>query len=134
MAESPLARKLLIKPENIVLVVNPPEGFRELLGELPVDANLVEPGEGPGQVVLLFVRSQAEMKAKAERALEALTPGGVFWIAYPKVASKTSDLSREKVSETLSDHNWRPVTQIAIDDTWSAMRFRPAGDVRPPRS
>lgn len=26
--------------------------------------------------------------------------------------------------------SWRPVSQIAIDEVWSALRFRPAEDVK----
>jgi hypothetical protein len=55
-------------------------------------------------------------------------PGGVFWVAYPKGGK--SDLSRNELWTLLEPYLWRPVSQIAIDDTWSALRFRPAADVK----
>ena len=102
---TPLAKKLLIKPGNIVLLINPPDGYRNLLGDLPDDVTIVGPGSGPGQVVQLFVRTQTELHAEAEAALEALTPGGVFWISYPKVASGLGDLSREALWDALPGHD-----------------------------
>jgi hypothetical protein len=61
-------------------------------------------------------------------AITAVRPGGVFWVAYPKGGK--SDLSRDEMWELLKPFLWRPVSQIAIDDTWSALRFRPAADVK----
>jgi hypothetical protein len=42
-----------------------------------------------------------------------------------------SDLSREEVWAAMEATGWRPVSQIAIDETWSALRFRPVEDVKP---
>jgi hypothetical protein len=37
-----------------------------------------------------------------------------------------TDLSRDDFWELLTGAGLRPVTQISIDDTWSALRFRPS--------
>jgi len=51
----------------------------------------------------------------------------LFWICYPKGGGKIrSDLKRDNIWNAFSIVNLRPVTQVAIDDTWSAMRGRPS--------
>jgi hypothetical protein len=50
----------------------------------------------------------------------------MLWICYPKRSAKTpSDLSRDAVREAMRGHGWHAVSQVSIDDTWSALRFRP---------
>lgn len=132
MAASPLAKKLLIRPGNHVLLLNPPEGYLNQLGELPEDASIVR--HGPADIVHLFVNSRDELAEHAASAVEALTPGGVLWVSYPKVASGRSNLSREVMQSALVSHDWRPVTQVFIDETWSAMRFRPTHEVKSSKS
>jgi hypothetical protein len=58
--------------------------------------------------------------------------GGYLWFAYPKLTAQLAgELKREVVWEVVSAAiEQRPVTQIAIDDTWSALRFRPASEVK----
>ena len=55
---------------------------------------------------------------------------GLLWISYPKRSSKIdSDLSRDDMWELYIDESLRPVSQISIDETWSAVRFRPTEKV-----
>lgn len=124
-----LARKLVIKPGNRVLLLDAPDGYAALLGGLPEGARLVD--EAPAEVVHAFVDRSADLTARASAAMRALAPGGVLWISYPKMATGTSDLSREVVWGAID--GWRPVTQVSVDNTWSAMRLRPASEVKSPR-
>ena len=84
-------------------------------------------GKGPFDMVHLFVQQRAELQDKAPAAIEAVKPDGLLWISYPKKTSKVpSDLSREVMWEVVIKFGWQAVTQISIDEVWSALRFRPA--------
>ncbi len=123
---SPLARKLQIKSGMSILVLNAPEGFETLLMPLPDDATLATSGAGPFDVVHCFAKSSAEVTRYAPVALAALRPGGMLWFAYPKGSSGVrTDLSRDSGWSVVADQGWEGVRQIAIDDVWSALRFRP---------
>ncbi len=52
-------------------------------------------------------------------------PADVVWISYPK--NGASELKRDMLRDAIN--GWQPVSQVAIDDTWSAMRFRPDAEV-----
>ena len=78
-----------------------------------------------------FVRNKAEVDSSAEKAIAALKPGGLLWFSYPKKGSKVvTDITRDVGWDVLGSAGLRPVTQVAIDDTWSALRFRPIADVK----
>lgn len=132
MADSSLAKKLVIKPGNTVRVIDPPGGYENLLTDLPDGARLLEGGDEQADVVLLFGDSRATLERTLPTAITGVRPGGVFWVAYPK--GGRADLSRETMWSLLEPFLWRPVSQIAIDDTWSALRFRPAADVKSKKS
>ena len=111
-----VAAKLQIKPGQKVAVVNLPSNVN-------LDVDLAS-GEG-ADAVLVFARNQAELKEHMSPAIEAARVDRVSWIAYPKAGKLDTDLNRDVLWKLLDGNGIRPVRQIAIDDTWSAMRFRP---------
>ena len=63
MPESSLVKKLLVKPDNRVLLLNAPAGYPGLLGELPPGTTLDENPSGQYELVQAFVKSKAEAEA-----------------------------------------------------------------------
>src|SRR5258707_2479791 len=132
MADTPLIKKLGIKPKNRVTILNAPEGYREQLGALPAALERVTTVTPAGSfdVVHLLVRNKAELGRDGLMAIQAVKPGGILWISYPKQSSKVAtDLNRDVLWKVFPDKEWRPVTQISIDEVWSALRFRPQSEV-----
>jgi hypothetical protein len=131
MSETPLVKKLGIKPGQRVLLLRAPQDYRALLGALPEGVVLAEAADGAFDVVQLFAHTLADLEEHAPGAIAALRPGGLLWISYPKKSSKVSmDLNRDIGWEPLAHAGLRPVTQIAIDGVWSALRFRPVAEVK----
>ncbi len=125
MTISALAKKLQIKPGHQLLLVNTPPDMAAQLAPLPDAVQLVASGTVPADVVLCFVQNSLELRQHATTALTALTPDGLLWFAYPKGSSGVpTDLNRDAGWELVSSAGWEPVRQVAIDATWSAVRFR----------
>ena len=76
--------------------------------------------------VLAFVTSSDDVaKHAAALAHAAADADGLAWAAYPKKASGIeTDMTRDHGWEALHSEGLQPVRQVAIDDTWSALRFR----------
>lgn len=130
MAETPLANKLLLKPAKLLALIAAPEGYRATLDPLPPGVQIVAPEERPCDIVQAFVRDQATLTEVAPKALRAVKAGGIVWFIYPKrTGAIVTDITRDVGWEPLHALGWRPVTQIAIDATWSALRFRPESEV-----
>jgi hypothetical protein len=129
-----LVKKLLIKPGRRLAILNAPPDYRAELGPLPdgvtvVDRTDAAPAAGC-DVVQLFVKNLAEVARLTPEAERALTPGGILWICYPKGSSKVkTDLNRDILWEALSSRGLSPVTLVAVNTIWSAMRFRPSDQV-----
>jgi hypothetical protein len=133
-----LAGKLQLKAAQRLRVLNAPQGYVERLEqELPgitvsrkgdTDAErLAASGSGSTDAVLLFVNSLAEAQRLAPTAIGAVEANGRLWMAYPKGTSKVkTDVNRDRLWEAIKPLGWLATRQIALDDIWSAMRFRPA--------
>jgi hypothetical protein len=75
--------------------------------------------------LLVFAISSAELSALKEEVLNSAGRDRLTWIAYPKSGQLGSDMNRDSLAALLISWGLRPVRQIAIDDVWSALRFRP---------
>ena len=133
MADTSLIKKLGIKPKQRALILNAPEGYAEQLSTiLPADVKwftTLTPSDN-FDLVLQFVRNKAEVEQNTPLAIQLVKPGGLFWISYPKQSSKVpTDINRDILWKIFPNSEWRPVTQISIDEVWSALRFRPKSEV-----
>ncbi|MDC3961786.1 YdeI/OmpD-associated family protein [Polyangium jinanense] len=127
---SPLSKKLQIKPDTRVLLLGAPDGRADLLEPLPEGASVSTAARGSFDVVVLFVEKAKELEKGGLKAISAVRQGGVLWIAYPKKSSKVeTDLTRDVGWNVIEEAGWGGVAQVAIDETWSALRFKPEATV-----
>jgi len=126
MSDSPLVKKLHVKSGHKFLIINPPDGFSGLLGQLPPGVTLAKRAAGQLDAILLFVGSIADLEKSAPKAIRTLVHDGLLWIAYPKKTSKIkTDISRDVGWDIIKKNGLRGIASISIDTTWSAIRFRP---------
>ena len=79
-----------------------------------------------GADAVISMTPSDELAKLGPKAVGAVEYDGLLWISYPKKSSKVkTDLTRDVLWELMSDTGLRPVTQVSVDSTWSAMRFRP---------
>jgi hypothetical protein len=122
-----VAEKLLIKP-NAHLWSSHPDRI-DLIGPLPEGVSTVrQPRDAT--VAVVFADDAASVRGILAKRGGALQQPDVLWVAYPK-ANRT-DVNRDSLWPILAEHGMRPIGQVAIDDTWSALRFRPLKDGEPP--
>ena len=123
-----LITKLNYKGQKRIAVINAGEKFLEYLDkelkEVQIDKDIDQ--RFPYEFIILFVRSVGEVELLAPRALHNLTSDGVLWFTYPKKTSKklSSDIDRDHGWEVLKDRGFDKVRLVAIDEDWSALRFR----------
>lgn len=116
--DSELAKKLNIRSGMSVRVIGRPAGV-DLPGLTMVDAT--DP-----DALIAFVETQADADAVAADVVRAASRGAVTWVAYPKAKHLGTDLNRDILFGRMSPHGLAGVRQVAIDEVWSAMRFKHA--------
>ena len=122
-------KKLNLKDQKVILVLQAPESFEIELASLENVSVLVTLDEGQQvSFMLAFVTKLVEIERMAG-ALAKKAPGdAVVWFAYPKGTSKKyrCEFNRDTGWEALGRAGFEPVRQVAIDEDWSALRFRRA--------
>jgi hypothetical protein len=113
-----LTAKLQIKPGQSVAILQPPPGVN-----LPASS----PGGQPStaDVVIGFAVYRGDLDQLGP-VIGAARADRLAWIGYPKGGKLGTDLNRDRLARALAIHDIQPVRQVSIDDTWSALRFRPA--------
>lgn len=117
---TPQARKLGVRP-----------GTRLAVDGAPVDWALDDPPPfvpvGPGDaadVVIVFVRSVAELADRVEAWSAAIRPAGALWIAWPRrAAGHRSDMSENAIRECVLPLGLVDVKVAAIDPDWSGLKI-----------
>lgn len=124
----PLARKLGLNPGMRALIIGPPPGYLKILAPLRLNVGPRPAGVYP--FVQVFATRLSEITKFAKGLSKYAAPNALIWISYPKKTSKPEgELSRDVIRETMSRIGWRAVSIIAIDEVWSALRFRPLSQV-----
>ena len=81
--------------------------------------------DGRADFVHLFLTSRAEFAERFADAASAVQDRGLFWLSYPKAGGKQkSDINRDSLWALVLPEGWHPVAQIALDETWSAIRLK----------
>jgi hypothetical protein len=124
--ESPLVKKLLIRPTHRILLVNAPAGYTAELGPLPREVQVHQTPEGQYDLVQLFVIDRQELERDLAWLLDHLREDTIFWITYPKKSSGIrTDLGMMQSWDETARYGLSGVAAASIDDTWTALRFKP---------
>jgi len=118
-----LAKKLGIKPEGVVALVDAPPGFTKKLEPLPVGTKVVGNATDSAGLTLWFVRSERELRDQIRRMVP-LARGGSLWIAWQKKASADAGGLTQALVRTIAISAGLVDFKIcSLDDTWSGLRF-----------
>ena len=104
-------------------LVGAPEGFEEILGQLPEGATLRRSARGRCDLLIYFPRSRAELERRIGR-LGAVSGKGGIWVVWPKKASGVpSDLTQPVVRRTGLGAGLVDYKVCSVDATWTGLRF-----------
>jgi hypothetical protein len=122
-----LFHKLNWKAQREIVVFNAPGSFEPELARL-LDVQILRDPKKPKAVefALAFATRQAEVD-RLSMLLAGASQGDVLlWFAYPKGSSKryTCDFNRDNGWQIIRGAGFDSVRQVAIDEDWSALRFR----------
>jgi hypothetical protein len=123
-----LLHKLNYKGQQRILILNADENVEKILSpdlqSVQIDREIDQ--KYPYDFMLLFVKSQTEVETFAPMAVHNLLANGILWFCYPKKSSKkyTANIDRDHGWKILNDTGFYGVRMVAIDENWSALRFR----------
>lgn len=121
-------KKMNYKDQKLIHSINSPDSFESVLKEMAGSAIIKKKinSTDKAQFIIAFSTKQEEVDKLTLIFSKALQADGLLWFAYPKSSSKKykCDFNRDTGWNILGKHGFEPVRMVAIDEDWSALRFR----------
>jgi hypothetical protein len=121
-SETPLARKLGIRPGDSLALLSAPDGF--VIDDLPTGVEVRRRARPGCDVIVSFHTRRAELARRFPTLICALVADGGLWVAWPKRAARVdTDITEDVVREVALPTGMVDNKVCAIDDTWSGLRL-----------
>jgi hypothetical protein len=122
---SALFKKLNLGTQGSIHVLNAPKSFEPELAALD-GVTVKRTVAGASAFAMAFVITQADLEAASRKLAAACTGDAVLWMVYPKGTSKKyqCEFNRDSGWPVLGAAGFEPVRMVALDEDWSALRFR----------
>jgi hypothetical protein len=131
---TPLFKKLNFREGLAIVALNAPDSMQEELKSMQDSATVITSLARVRSIdfALVFVTKQKEIDQAVEKLAPLLEGDALLWICYPKKTSKkyTCDFNRDTGWDSLGAAALEPVRMVAIDEDWSALRFRKVGFIK----
>jgi hypothetical protein len=115
---TPQARKLGLKPGTRYAAIAAPAEWAL------VDPPPLEDARHAADVLVHFVRAEAEIDNALDAAAPRIFPDGALWVAWPrKAAGHVSDVSENAIRDAALQRGLVDVKVAAIDDDWSGLKI-----------
>jgi hypothetical protein len=123
-SKKPLAAKLGIKTGFRISLVNYPDNYLALLGQLPPGVQLADERAVDLDFIHLFAAERRLLGYGFAQARRRIKPDGMLWVSWPKQTSALKgDLKENIVREIGLANSLVDVKVAAIDDDWSGLKF-----------
>jgi hypothetical protein len=124
---TPLFNKLNLGAHDKIVLFNAPDSFESELKQLQ-GIKIVRDPSKPRTIKfgMAFAMTQAQLDRASKLLASSAEGDAVLWFAYPKGTSKryTCEFNRDSGWGVIRAAGFDSVRMVAIDEDWSALRFR----------
>lgn len=121
---TPLPKKLGIKEQSHVLLLDCPADVRMELKDALATCMVAKDGREPVDFTMIFVKSAVDLKKKFSQVARQLAPAGMLWVSWPKKTSGVAtDLTENDVREIGLKAGLVDVKVCAVNEIWSGLKF-----------
>lgn len=124
-SETPLLKKLGIKPGYQLLVAGEPDDYWKWISPLPLDAAAKKkPTPASLDFIHLFVKDRKHYEKEVLRLRRLLKPDGMIWISWPKKSSGVaSDMDENVIRDFALKNALVDIKVCAVDEVWSGLKL-----------
>ena len=131
--DATIFKKMKVKPLCSAMVFYAPPGYQKAEEYHWTDTGLAD-------FVHVFMESREQFRERFAKAEASCKENGLLWVSYPKSkGKKTYDINRDSLWSLLMYAGFHPVSQVALDEEWSALRvkrneagaaYEPSGNIK----
>jgi len=123
-SSTPLAKKLGIKPQFKMRLINAPDYYFELFTDMPEDIRILTDKKTKKNFIHVFVKKLNELEKYIFEIKNEIEQDGIIWISWYKKSSKIpTDVTEDKIRETALANGLVDIKVCAVDDVWSGLKL-----------
>ena len=123
-SSTPLAKKLGIKPQFKMRLINAPDYYFELFTDMPEDISILTDKKTKKNFIHVFVKKLNELEKYIFEIKSEIEQDGIIWISWYKKSSKIpTDVTEDKIRETALANGLVDIKVCAVDDVWSGLKL-----------
>lgn len=123
-SETPLQKKLGIKDDISIFILNAPQHYFDWVSPLPKSIQVKSRLAGELSFIHVFTLNQKNFQKDFIRCKKYLAKDGMMWISWPKKSAKvTTDLDENIIREFGLKNGLVDVKVCAVDEVWSGLKF-----------
>jgi len=123
-SETPLAKKLGIKPGFTATLVNAPNYYFGLFNDMPVDVNFSNNHGLQKDFIHFFTKEKSAYESLLPGLKQQLKPNGMIWVSWPKKASKViTDITEDIIRKYALQIGLVDIKVCAVDEVWSGLKL-----------
>jgi hypothetical protein len=124
VSKKTIVEKFHLKPGQLIVLIDAPDGYVSLLGVLPQGCRLESKMRPDASVVQIFVTDMAMLRSRLD-GIRSELGAAVLWVTYPKGGSGIrTDLNRDIIWTYVRSIGFDAVSNISVDEGWSALRLK----------
>lgn len=119
-----LSEKLGLKADTTVVFLNMPAQILKTLKPFPSNMRIKQRLTGTVEYIHFFITTEVELRRWFPTLCQHLAKNGLLWISWPKKSAKmVTDLDENMIRDIGLTHGVVDVKVVAIDETWSGLKF-----------
>ena len=121
---TPLARKLGIKSNFTIGLLNQPDHYFDLFTDMPPNIRIVKERKTKKDLIHYFATSVSRLERDIKGLRQEMEDHGALWISWPKKAAKMkTDLNENVIRDIGLKNRLVDVKVCAIDEVWSGLKL-----------
>lgn len=121
---TPLAKKLGIKEGFVVLTVNAPDDYQDLVAPLPENVTMIDTPRSEVDLIHIFTNSRAELFGKLAECVRLIKQDRSIWVSwYKKAAKLPTEITEDTVREAAFPLGLVDIKVCAVDEKWSGLKL-----------
>jgi len=123
-SHTPLARKLGIKEDFKIKLVDPPPYYFDLFSDFPKNVKQVKDTKSKKNFIHFFVTELTYLKSQLPILKGQIEPNGCIWVSWPKKASKViTDVTEHEIRHFALSNGLVDIKVCAVDGIWSGLKL-----------
>jgi hypothetical protein len=121
---TPLEKKLGIKKDFKIRIVNQPAYYFELFTDVPENIAILTDKKIKKNLIHYFTKSAKDLHKDIVSMRNEIEPDGMIWISWPKIASKVkTDITEDIIRDLALVNGLVDIKVCAVDEIWSGLKL-----------